>query len=84
MRTLILSDGFIEQRAHQPETEPDAKPPTTGDDDQPSPFGISRVEDCLRSLPSGADEVGALFTALEHHAGTTGFDDDATAVIVRW
>ncbi len=80
-RTLVLSDGFISQRAC-------AQADDSGDDestpaDERSGFGILRVQECAQSLRSGDDEVGALFAALVAHAGTPDLDDDASVVLVR-
>ena len=95
-RVLILSDGFIDQRAEEPQEDPadisassgvsssSHVPEAGGEDDEALRFGIGGVERCLRSLRPGDDEITALFSALEGHAGTPAFDDDATAVIVRW
>jgi serine phosphatase RsbU (regulator of sigma subunit) len=82
-RVLVLSDGFIEQRAQDTEDDQaDASEASTAES-QPARFGINGVKECLRRLQPGEDEIAALVLALERHAGTTVFDDDATAVVVR-
>ena len=83
-RTLILSDGFLEQRAqdHPDEHADNTSSPT--DEDRLQRFGLRGVQDCLRGLRVGEDEVAALFRALEEYAGTAVPDDDATAVLIRW
>ena len=83
-RTLLLSDGFIEQRAHDPGSEQGGESPESGQDDQPQRFGISRVQQSLRNARVGEEEIAVLFTALERHAGTSVVDDDATAILIRW
>lgn len=95
-RVLILSDGFVGQRAQEPQDdradESDAggvspsspRAPSRGEDEEASRFGLGGVQRCLATLRTGDDEVAALFAALERHAGTSALDDDATAVIVRW
>jgi hypothetical protein len=94
-RVLVLSDGFIDQRAEEPQEEADTSAssgatsssyvPESGEgNDEALRFGIGGVERCLRGVQTGDDEIAALFGALERHAGTVALDDDATAVIVRW
>jgi serine phosphatase RsbU (regulator of sigma subunit) len=83
-RALILSDGFVEQRADDSSSEQDEDSRSADQDAQPECFGISRAQECLLGERMGTDEIVALFSALEQHAGTTVFDDDATAVVVRW
>ena len=77
MRVLLLSDGIVDQRGHDPQR-------ADRDDDPPQCFGIGRVQECLRSVHVRQDEVQCLFEALTRHAGTAGPEDDATAVVVRW
>lgn len=84
LRALILSDGFVEQRALDPENGQHGGCSADEPDDQPQHFGIGRIQACLLRNPLGGDELEALFAGLEQHAGTTVFDDDATAVLVRW
>jgi len=81
---VIVSDGVVGQREHLPSCDPGDEPPTDAHDDRPQAFGLSRVFDCLNTARSGDDEVAALFAALEEHAGTSEFDDDATAMVIRW
>jgi len=38
----------------------------------------------LTVTPRDQDPVTALFDAVVKHAGTTQFQDDATAVLVKW
>jgi serine phosphatase RsbU (regulator of sigma subunit) len=83
-RILILSDGFIEQRAGVPQTEQNDDSATSDGEQGPERFGLSGVQECLHHIPAGEDEIAKLFSALEQHAGTNILDDDATAVMIRW
>ncbi len=84
VRTLLLSDGFIEQRAHDPRSEESDDPPESAATSPPQRFGIARVQQCLQRARVGEEEVTVLFSALQRHAGTTVVDDDATALLIRW
>ena len=84
MRTLIVSDGLVEQHAGEAQIEAAHDTQSPSEADQPRRFGISGIQQCLREVPVGEDEIAALFGSLEEHAGTTVFDDDATAVMIRW
>ena len=84
VRTLILSTGFVEQRARDLVDEQGDDSPSSDADDQPQRFGIDRARECLQSARAGEDEIAALFSALEQYAGTAALDDDATAVMIRW
>lgn len=68
-RTLIISDGFIEQ--------PAAATPAS----HAEQFGLDGIRRALAT--SSEDELSTLFAALTAHAGTTAFADDATAVMVK-
>jgi serine phosphatase RsbU (regulator of sigma subunit) len=74
-RALVVSDGIVEQFG-------------TVTDDQGNPvqkqFEMDGVQDALRSITSGGDEVAGLFKMLIAYAGTEHLADDATAVLVRW
>jgi serine phosphatase RsbU (regulator of sigma subunit) len=76
-RLLVLSDGLLEECAPPREGEPEQ-------DRRAHQFSVAGVQACLRNVPAGADEVTALFDAVEKHAGTHQLADDATALIVRW
>ncbi len=73
-RLLVLSDGLLEEPA----------PAEPGDSGRTRQFSVEGVQRCLQSLPPGADEVSALFAAVEAYAQTDQLADDATAVVVRW
>jgi len=77
---LLVSDGFVGQISRQPAAD------STDDSsaDNPKVFGISQVQAAVRALPADGDPIGALFAALETHAGTPHFDDDASVLMVRW
>ena len=83
-RILLLSDGFVGQRAHDLRSGQSDDTPSPREDEPPQCFGISRAERCLQGLRVGEDEIAALFSALERHVGAPIFDDDASALIVRW
>jgi serine phosphatase RsbU (regulator of sigma subunit) len=74
-RALIISDGIVEQYGL-----------TAGPDGSAvqGHFDVAGVERCIRNCPADADLVAALFKAVEEHAGTASFQDDATAVLVQW
>jgi sigma-B regulation protein RsbU (phosphoserine phosphatase) len=73
-RVLVLSDGIVEQYGA-------AGASAVAGNQQ---FGIERVRGVLRATDQACDAVDALFDAVESHAGTSGFQDDATAVLVTW
>lgn len=90
-RVLILSDGFIDQRADDRVFEAtDSAILDTNDSGSAAPadsmhrvFGIECVEKCLQETSSEEDELVRLFDDLERHAGTDIFDDDVTAVLIK-
>jgi serine phosphatase RsbU (regulator of sigma subunit) len=73
-RVLVLSDGIVEQYGAG----------SAAAAVQNQQFGIERVRDVLRAAGQGCDAVDALFDAVESHAAASGFQDDATAVLVTW
>ena len=95
-RTLVVSDGIIEQRGAV------AQPSDTvmGDHtiaryDTPSPqrstlvgtfrsFGVEGLHECIQNTEDGEDEIAALLAALQHFAASPALSDDTTAVLVRW
>ncbi|MGB7159690.1 MAG: SpoIIE family protein phosphatase [Tepidisphaeraceae bacterium] len=74
-RAMVISDGIVEQYG----LVAGADGSTTNEH-----FNVAGVENVLSSTPPGQDPVTALFDAVVKHAGTTSFQDDATAVLVRW
>ncbi|MFQ5590790.1 MAG: SpoIIE family protein phosphatase [Phycisphaerae bacterium] len=83
-RTCIVSDGFVEQRACEAEDKQEGDNAAQAGGEHPKRFGVSRIQQCLRGCRSAEGDVIALFNELERHTGGTVFDDDATAVVVRW
>lgn len=79
----IVSGGFLEQRGADIEPESSTDPGASDAAESPMAFGFERFEEVLRGVSPDDNAVESLFSALEAHAGTTEFDDDATAVVVR-
>ncbi|MEM9294372.1 MAG: SpoIIE family protein phosphatase [Planctomycetota bacterium] len=71
-RLLLVSDGLVEQPA-----------PPTEDRPRGEMYGRARLLSLLPSLDRG-QEVEALFQAVADHARSARFEDDATALVVRW
>ncbi|GMU20354.1 MAG: hypothetical protein AMXMBFR13_04510 [Phycisphaerae bacterium] len=67
-RAVIVSDGLIEERSPQTHAQ----------------FSMAGVQETLRSAPVDSDEVAALFTALQRHAGRGTLTDDATIAMIWW
>lgn len=84
VRAFIVSDGILEQRAGAPGDDSAENTDSEEASHSAPPFGMSRAQSCLESLRSGDDEITALYAALERHAGSATFDDDATAIVIRW
>jgi len=78
---LLVSHGLIHQRARRPQDERDEASETGAGRKL---FGVEGVSAWLAQAPPGEDMVAGLLSALERHAGTKVFDDDATAIMIRW
>jgi serine phosphatase RsbU (regulator of sigma subunit) len=83
-RILIVTDGFIEQRAGAAHGEESDDPQAPDDEETRPRFGLGGIRGCIHGLSAEADEVAELFSALAQHAGTDILDDDATAVMISW
>ena len=83
-RVLIVTDGFIGQRARALKTDESDDSPTSDAQEEREPFGLGGIRECLHRVEAGGDEIAELFAALEKHASTDVLDDDATAVVIRW
>jgi len=81
---LLLSHGLIHQRVRKPQIEHDDDSAAPRSAEGPKHFGVAGVRACMEQARPGDDAVAALYAALERHAGTNVFDDDATAIMVRW
>ncbi|MCP4246838.1 MAG: SpoIIE family protein phosphatase [bacterium] len=82
-RALVLTDGFVQQKALDPGNDCSDDNAADEPHQRPQAYGIGRVQACLMRTPLGGDELETLFTDLQKHAGTSVFDDDATAVLVH-
>ncbi|GMV96007.1 MAG: SpoIIE family protein phosphatase [Phycisphaerae bacterium] len=82
-RVLILSDGFIEQTAQEPD-EHESDAPVRGAPRGGGCFGLAGVQAGLADPAAAADPIATLFEAVLRHAGSAHLADDATALVVEW
>ncbi|MEM7681167.1 MAG: SpoIIE family protein phosphatase [Planctomycetota bacterium] len=71
-RLVLVSDGLVEQPALASQDRPRGEM-----------FGRARLLDLLKDIP-WSQEIETLFTTVSDHAGNARFEDDATALVVRW
>ncbi|NLX12875.1 MAG: SpoIIE family protein phosphatase [Phycisphaerales bacterium] len=82
-KVFVFSDGIVEAFGHAAEQDMldgFAPPPA----EETKDFGSGILLRFLPTLPAGADDVAALFAAVDRPADPPLINDDATALVVRW